>query len=87
YDPVPEDDPLWVAYSRKKDAFVDEMLGEDEASEGPKADLRSRQIDQRDRAIALLARAERKSHSKLAQDLGMPTGTVSRILSRTKGQD
>ncbi len=87
YDPVPQDDPLWVAYSKKKDAFVDEMLAEDEALEGPKSELRARQVEQRDRAIALLARAERKSHSKLAQDLKMATGTVSRILSRTKGQD
>ena len=85
YDKVPEDDPWWAAYTTRKDAFVDTILEEDDDPEATGKGPRSKQVEQRDRAVQLLYRTKGVSHSKLAQDLGMTPGTVSRILSRTKG--
>lgn len=85
YDKVPDDDPWWLAYTKVKDTFVDTVLEEEDEVPGGKKALRSKHVEQRDRAIQLLQRSEGVSHSKLAQELDMPTGTVSRILSRANG--
>lgn len=82
YDPVDESDPWWTEYSARKDAFVDEVLGDEDEYEGAGQKHRTKAIEQRDRAIDLLYRAGDKSHSKLAQDLKMAPGTVSRILNK-----
>lgn len=78
FDPVPNDDPWWVEYSKAKDLFVDAYLAEDDED----TPTRAKQVEQRDRAIRLAHQATGATHSKLAQDLKMAPGTVSRILSK-----
>lgn len=80
FDPIPHDDPWWLSYTAKKQAFIDESLAQDEAVDA--GEKHTKQTEQRDRAIRLLYQSIGGPQSAVAQLLKMPEGTVRRVLSK-----
>lgn len=82
FSPFEDDDPFWTEYMTTKRAFVDEA-----ASARSEPDMmnprRAKATAQRDAALRALRRFGGLKNREIAEQVGLPKGTVDRVLSQS----